>query len=71
MLRRHRDELIVRAGPHAHEAALARSHCRKMDFTGKSLKGFIYVAPPGFSGKRDLARWVAMGIDFVSTLPAK
>ena len=65
------DELMVRVGPDAYETALARSHAREMDFTGKPLRGFVYVAPQGFARRRDLDRWVTMGTEFVLTLPAK
>ena len=41
------DELMVRVGREAYAAALARPHARPMDFTGRPLTGFVYVAPPG------------------------
>ncbi len=37
------EELMVRVGPNAYEEALAQPHARKMDFTGKPMKGFVYV----------------------------
>ena len=41
------DELIARVGPDAYDAALARPHARPMDFTGRPLRGMVYVAAPG------------------------
>jgi len=64
-------ELMVRVGPDAWEDALADEHAREMDFTGKSLKGFVYVDPAGWSTKQDLAKWVARGVEFVESLPPK
>jgi hypothetical protein len=65
------DTLMARVGPDQYEAALKRPHTRKMDFTGKPLKGFVYVAPAGFESDDDLAGWVKRCRDFVATLPAK
>ena len=42
-----------------------------MDFTGKPLKGFVYVAPQGFESDGALANWVLLSLDFVTMLPPK
>ena len=65
------DELVVRGGPDAYDDALAREHARMMDFTGRPMKGWLYVGSVGFSEDADLEDWVALGIDFASSLPAK
>lgn len=65
------DELMARVGPDQHDAALERPHARVMDFTGRPMKGYIYVAPEGFANKKELKKWIAMCERFVGTLPAK
>jgi TfoX/Sxy family transcriptional regulator of competence genes len=65
------DTLMVRVGPDQYADALSRPHVREMDFTGKPLKGFVYVAPPGFETDEALASWVRLSLDFVSSLPPK
>ena len=65
------EELMVRVGADAYDAALSRPHARQMDFTGKPLRGFVYVAPAGFASAGDLRAWVAKGADFASSLPSK
>jgi len=65
------DELMVRLGPDAYEEALGRPHAREMDFTGRALKGFVYVATGGTASDSDLADWIGLGVDFVKTLPPK
>jgi len=65
------DTLMVRVGPAQYEQALKKPHARKMDFTGKPLNGFVYVAPAGFESDGDLASWVRLSMNFVSTLPPK
>ncbi|MEM7352340.1 MAG: TfoX/Sxy family protein [Acidobacteriota bacterium] len=65
------DDLMLRVGPEAHEEALARPHARPMDFTGKPLRGFVYVDAEGFAEDEDLAEWVAMSTRFALSLPPK
>lgn len=65
------NELMVRVGPDAYDAALARPHARPMDFTGRPMRGFISVAPGGVAEEGDLARWVEEGAVFAATQPAK
>jgi hypothetical protein len=65
------DTLMVRVGPEGYEAALSQPHTRKMDFTGKPLKGFVYVEPAGFSSDRALRVWVSQAVKYVLSLPAK
>ena len=64
-------ELMVRVGKEGHAEALAQPHARPMDFTGKPLKGFVYVSPEGVAEDEDLANWLARGVAFASSLPAK
>lgn len=65
------DELMVRLGPDAYEGALQRPHAREMDFTGRALKGFVYVGTEGIASDAELGEWIGLGVDFVTTLPPK
>jgi TfoX N-terminal domain len=65
------EELMVRVGPDASDDALARPHTRPFDMTGRPMNGWILVAPEGVAGERDLEAWVARGVDFAGSLPAK
>ncbi len=62
-------DFMVRVGPEQYEEALAQPHARPMDFTGRALKGMVYVAPEGIRTAVALGRWVSLGVLFVSTLP--
>jgi hypothetical protein len=42
-----------------------------MDFTGRSLKGSVYVDPAGFAAETDLASWVQLSLEFTATLKPK
>jgi TfoX/Sxy family transcriptional regulator of competence genes len=52
------DDLMVRVGPDGNDAALAEPHTRPMDFTGRPIRGMVYVDPAGVSTDADLSRWV-------------
>lgn len=65
------DILMARVGPQDYESALARPHVRKMDFTGKPMKGYVYVDSQGFEEDNDLSAWVRQCRQFVQTLPPK
>jgi len=65
------DELMIRVGPKAYDEAVRRPHARQMDFTGRPMKGFVYVGCKGFESDADLRSWVARGADFAASLPAK
>ena len=58
------DELMVRVGPLAYDAALARRHTREMDFTGRPLNGYVYVAWEGLRTPRAVRTWVERGVTF-------
>ena len=64
-------ELMVRVGAENYESALAEPHVRPMDFTGKPLRGFVYVDESGYETDEGLAMWVSRAVDFVLTLPSK
>jgi TfoX/Sxy family transcriptional regulator of competence genes len=66
-----KDELMVRVGADAYEECLAQPHAREMDFTGRAMKGMIYIGTEGFEDDTDLEDWVARGLAFAQSLPPK
>ncbi|MCP4806388.1 MAG: TfoX/Sxy family protein [Proteobacteria bacterium] len=64
-------ELMVRVGKEAWAQALTLEGAREMDFTAKSLKGFVWVAAEALEDDEALEAWVERGLDFVGTLPPK
>jgi TfoX/Sxy family transcriptional regulator of competence genes len=61
-------DLMVRVGPDRYEESLARPHARVMDFTGKPLRGYVYVGPEGSRTQPMVRSWVDKGMAFVETL---
>lgn len=66
-----KDQLMVRVGPEAYEAALRERHVRKMDFTGRPLSGFVYVLPAGYESDDDLRRWIERAAAYATSAPAR
>jgi len=58
------DRLMLRIGKAVYEAALTRTGCREMDFTGRTMKGFVFVYPEGFDNDIDLDGWVQMALAY-------
>ncbi len=66
-----KNNMVVRVGPNQYEAALKASHVRPMDFTGKPLRGFIYVSQEGLKSDKKLLDWIDLARTYVSSLPPK
>ena len=64
------DDLMVRVGADGLEDALDQPHARPMDFTGRPMKGFVFV-DAGAVGDRVLRRWIQRGVIFAESLSAK
>jgi len=57
-------DLMARIDPEVYAIALQRKGCREMDFTGKPMKGFIFISPEGTKGKRDLDYWMSIALEY-------
>lgn len=55
-------DLMTRVPAESYERALHRPYVRPMDFTGKPLKGFVYVSADGVRTVAALRRWIALGL---------
>ena len=63
-------DLMLRLEAGGAEAAMQKPHVRPMDFTGRPMKGMVFVEPPGLRGA-SLGRWVSAATTFARTLPPK
>lgn len=64
-------DLMVRVGKQRNAEALKKPHARQMDFTGKPMEGYVFVAPAGCKTPAALEQWCNWGTDFVVTVPVK
>ena len=65
------DDLIVRVDPDDAESMLAEPGARPFDFTGRPMKGWLFVAPDATAEEDDLERWVRRGEEYAASLPPK
>lgn len=58
------DLLMARIGEDAMEEALAKEGCLPMDFTGRPMKGYVFVDPDGYDLDKQLEYWIRKCIVF-------
>lgn len=58
------DRLMVRVGKLNYEDLLDKKGSRKMDFTGRPMRGFLFVYPEGFDSEDHLQFWVKQALSF-------
>jgi TfoX/Sxy family transcriptional regulator of competence genes len=54
-------DLMVRIPDDECDAVMRNRYVRPMDFTGRPLKGFVYVSAPGFRTRAALRGWLSRG----------
>lgn len=59
-----KDEIMCRIGPEIYEEALEKPGCREMIFTGKPMKGYVFVSEEGLKTKIQFDYWVGLCIAF-------
>ncbi len=58
------DRLMVRVGKLPYLELLAKQGSREMDFTGKVMRGFLFIDPDGFDAEEDLDFWIERALEF-------
>jgi TfoX/Sxy family transcriptional regulator of competence genes len=66
-----KDSLIVRLGREEGDEALKEPHVKEFDITGRSMKGWVLVAPEAVEDDEQLSGWIQRAVKFVGKLPAK
>ena len=59
-----KDDLMVRLDPTDVEKALNERGARQMDFTGKPMKGFLFVGEEGTSSGKELRYWIDLALTY-------
>ena len=55
---------MVRLDPEIYEQMLKRKGCAPMDFTGRPMRGFVFVARTGFMATKNLEFWLDRALEF-------
>jgi len=58
------EDLVVRIVDEEIPSVLRRAHVRPMDFTGRPMRGFVYVAPDAIETDDALREWIDKGLAF-------
>lgn len=58
------DEMMCRVGEDNYEEALERNGCRQMVFTGRPMKGYVFVSEEGMKPKKDFDYWIRLCLEF-------
>jgi hypothetical protein len=61
----------VRLGTDDGVEALKEAHVREFNITGRSMKGWVLVAPEGVEENDQLSGWMQRAVKFVGKLPKK
>ena len=64
-------DLVVRISPETAAELLKQPNVRMMDFTGKPMRGMLYVGPPAVKSEAELKEWVELSVAYARSLPEK
>lgn len=59
-----KERLMVRLNPAKYDEVMEKEGCRPMDFTGKVMKGFVFVDAAVLTTKKKLEYWVKLALDY-------
>ena len=59
-----RDLLMARVGELQYDQALSSKGAKPMDFTGRPMKGYVFVSPDGVDAEEDLDQWIQLCLKF-------
>lgn len=59
-----KDDMMCRIDPAVYEKALEKPGCREMVFTGKPMKGYVFVSDEGLKSKKQFDHWINLCIEF-------
>jgi hypothetical protein len=58
------ERMMVRLDPARYEEVMEMEGCQPMDFTGKSMKGFLFVDAAALTTQKKLSYWIGLALDY-------
>jgi TfoX/Sxy family transcriptional regulator of competence genes len=58
------ERIMVRLDPAIYDEALEMQGCQPMDFTGKPMRGYVFVDAGSLATQKKLAYWVDLALDY-------
>lgn len=59
-----KERMMVRFNPELYEEVIQKDGCTPMDFTGKIMKGFVFVGDTALTTKKKLEYWVNLALEY-------
>lgn len=59
-----KNELMARINPNIYSKSLSKKGCKEMNFTGRPLKGFLFIEPDAIDTQEELEYWIQLALDF-------
>lgn len=59
-----KDRLMVRLDPEKYDVVMEKEGCKPMDFTGKIMKGYVFVDADVLTTKKKLDYWVQLALEY-------
>ena len=59
-----KERLMVRLDPTKYEEVMEKEGCKPMDFTGKVMKGFVFVDADALTTKKKLEYWIKLALEY-------
>ncbi len=58
------DEIMARINPSIYLESLKKEGCKEMNFTGRPMKGFVFLTDEAIDLDKDLCYWLQLALDF-------
>lgn len=65
-----KERLMVRLNPDLMEEVMEKEGCRPMDFTGRIMKGYVFVDITAVNTKKKLEYWIQLALEYNSIAKA-
>ena len=59
-----KERLMVRLDPAKYEEVIEKEGCKPMDFTGKVMKGYVFVDADALTTKKKLEYWIKLALEY-------
>ena len=63
------EKIMCRINPDIYDEVLSKKGCTEMDFTGRPMKGFVFVNKDGISSEKDLEYWIKLSLEYNEIAP--
>ena len=62
-----KEDLVLKMSPEQCQDSLKKPNVRPMDFTGKPMKGFVYVNQRGCKSDKNLKKWIELSLNYAKS----